>query len=497
MSSSIDGLPNEVLHDVLGQLDYKGILSFQTTCRQFKTFVDSDLELQYTIKLGSLAMCEGPDARCLNVSERLQRLHAYEVAQATSTIELEELPFVPSLGDDVGDIFISVTTLVSTISEDDGLRVCIQQMPSVARGIQECHWSLWFSDLSYSVAAVDASQDLLVLMAEDAVLRLLTLSTGERHPSTVFETGMPMPWRIAADECEFVEVFGDFCAAKLHRTGSVILYTWNWKTWTGLARIPIHQLEEYNFSRLTFLNDAYIAAVADDLDAILVYGFRSEDDEECMPTKFMLPSIDPRPAATLIPCAGVSGAAHAGYFHPIPSARMLSIHISSLVRSGMSPLDSEEFLLMIPVDTLLAHLSFSCHPNTKAAEVPWSSWGPLGSRLAPVPLGINETIEVGVSAMRLVVGSDTGDHVTVAVADCCPLRVAQARSRGASVDEVVDVGDGLMKTMLPCVVKEVVMPWLARRAACKVIVCEDQLFVLKMQGGILEPSVAKAWASAI
>ncbi|KAI0045636.1 hypothetical protein FA95DRAFT_1573687 [Auriscalpium vulgare] len=153
--SIIVGLPNEVLRDIL-TIAASTARASSPFRQQFKTFVDSDLELKCTIKLAALVMYEGPDAHCLTVSERLRRLQA---AQATDGIKLEELPFIPALGNSVDLLLTSVTTLVSELPTDDGLRVYVQQMPSIARGIEERqrHWSLWFSDCNYSVAAVDAS----------------------------------------------------------------------------------------------------------------------------------------------------------------------------------------------------------------------------------------------------------------------------------------------------------------------------------------------------
>ncbi|KAI0048681.1 hypothetical protein FA95DRAFT_1557762 [Auriscalpium vulgare] len=491
MSPSIIGLPNELLGDILGRLDCKSILAFQTTCRQFKTFVDSAPELQCTIKLDALALCEGPDAHRLGVSERLQRLQAYEAAQATDVIKLEELPFVPSLGNSDGRLFTSVTTLVSEEHMDDGLRVYVQQMPSMARGIEERHWSLWFSDHNYTIGAVDASQDLLVMKSDndelgDVMVRMLTLSTGERHPLTAWDTGMAMPWNEdEIDQCHNIEVFGDYCAAKCVSWEAEIfsVHIWHWKMWTKLAKIVPMQLD----SNFAFLNDAYIAVVSEELQAILVYGFRSWNSEERI--TFKLSSREPL-ELLMLPCDGVSGAAHAGVFHPIPSARMLSVRITLF-----TPRDIEhELLLMIPVDTLLAHILRRRHTHT--VEVPWSSWGPSGSCMASYPWGLENSR--GTTAMRLVVGTERDGF---AVAALC---VARARLSGTPRclpwvnNKLLDEGEVLMHASLPCVVKEVVIPWPrgVEWPAFEILTCEDQLIVLEKEHED-QISVLKAWAATI
>ncbi|KAI0048658.1 hypothetical protein FA95DRAFT_1015409 [Auriscalpium vulgare] len=474
----------------------------QSTCRRLKTLVDEALELQYMIKLGASVMCEGPDARRFNVSERMQRLQAYEAARAGDTIEVEELPFIPALVGDMGQLRTSVTTLVVDKIEDGGVRVYVQQMPSLARGIEERHWNLWFSDETSYVVAVDASQDLLIVsFDDDAVIRILTLSTGVRHPHTVFETGMPLPWNVEAEFSGSMEVFGDYCACWVSESAGEnwerkrSLVVGNWKLWNGFVKI-IPPEPENILRQAVFLNDAYIAVLfSNAADAVLVYSFRTSESH---PIKFMLPSTEFGPSMSLIRCCGVSGAEHAGLFHPDPLARMMSMHIRLTVRDRESNTTFrtklEELLLMIPVDTLLTHVSLPLHVRAEV-EVPWSRWGYLGSCLAPIAWGPGSP--VGVTGLRMVVSANTEG---LAVADYCPVRVAWARLHGAHglVEEAFDAGDESMRAMLPCVVKEVALPGhLLDYSPFKVMVCEDQLFVLEMTYGLPREECVKAWARTL
>ncbi|KAI0037993.1 hypothetical protein FA95DRAFT_1313163 [Auriscalpium vulgare] len=188
-------------------------------------------------------MCEGRDAHRFNVAERLQRLQAYEATRAGDTIEVEELPFIPALVGNMRQLRTSGTTLVAEDIEDARLRVYVQQMPSLARGIEERHWSLWFSGQTSYVVAVDASQDLLIMTFEDeAMIRILTLSTGKRHPYTVFEAGMPLPWDVGAQSSGTMEVFGDYCACWVSESSDedeieTRLVVGNWKLWNGFVKI--------------------------------------------------------------------------------------------------------------------------------------------------------------------------------------------------------------------------------------------------------------------
>ncbi|KAI0048679.1 hypothetical protein FA95DRAFT_1016685 [Auriscalpium vulgare] len=391
-----------MLHTILVQLDYRSILACQTTCIRVKALVERTLELQYIIKLGASAMCEGPDARPLNFSERMRRLQAYEDARAGDTLELQELPFVPALVGSERRLRTSVNTLVLDTVEEDGLRVYVQQMPSAVRGIEESHWSLLISGDTRSVAAIDASQDVLVVRElrgnsdldrgeHKVVVLMLALSTGEWHPSTISDPQTPMPWAPGYGDCRSVEVFGDRCAAICIclATGAICIVVWNWKTWTRILEIvPSESVPTFTArSQLTFLNDDYIA-VTSGHPAILVYALNVNADHEAgrLPTAFLLPYIEFKPQVTLMPCSGVSGTDHAGLFHPAAATRMLSLHLTLLVPTGLSRIQrAEELLLMVPADTLLAHVSTG--PVQATVEVRWSRWGPSGSRLAPFPTG--------------------------------------------------------------------------------------------------------------
>ncbi|KAI0048650.1 hypothetical protein FA95DRAFT_1015065 [Auriscalpium vulgare] len=220
-------LPEELLHAVLLLVDdVKNILACLATCRRLKTLGENSLQVQYKIELGASGMCEGPDARHLDVSEKLQRIRAYRAACARD-VTLEELPFTPALIGRVGWVRTSVTTFVSYRSEVDGLRVYVQQMPSVLRGIEERHWSIKVPT-KWTVLAVDASQDLLIMQANRydgrrCELRMLSLSTGESHPSA-FVAGKEVYSGL------HVEVFGDYCAVAGWEHEHPCVAIWNWKS---------------------------------------------------------------------------------------------------------------------------------------------------------------------------------------------------------------------------------------------------------------------------
>ncbi|KAI0048680.1 hypothetical protein FA95DRAFT_1016598 [Auriscalpium vulgare] len=249
MLVSIVGLPAELLRAILDQLDYKGIIACQKTCRRLRDLVQESSKLQYMIKLSARALCEGPDARLLSISERIQRLQAYDDARAGHSIKHQELPFIPALIGDMNQLRISVTTLILASVRADGLRVYVQQMPSVTRGLEERHWDLKLPP-NHRVLAVDASQDLLVVRDIRAVgsppsgtrsykIVMLTLSTGEGHPLTVSNAEMPMPWGIDAYVYGDVQVFGEYCATvrRCMKTDAVSLVVWDWKTWTMVTEI--------------------------------------------------------------------------------------------------------------------------------------------------------------------------------------------------------------------------------------------------------------------
>ncbi|KAI0048654.1 hypothetical protein FA95DRAFT_1557726 [Auriscalpium vulgare] len=491
----LQALPDDLLHAILLQVDYKSILSCQATCRSLKTFVDSSMQFQYKIELGVAAMCEGPAARHLDVSEKLQRLRAYNAARARD-ITFEELPFGPALAGDFWSLESSVTTLVSHRFDDDGhgLRLYVQQMPSVVRGIEERHWSIKIP-VSYGVLAIDASQDLLVVHKPDygpnyyTTLCMLTLSTGEPHPLAHVDPGN------GVHNCLHAEVFGDYCAATCMRQQHPYLTVWNWKNCsTEVKLFPPRSRDMITF---TFLDGAHIAILScDRRPVILVYTINVEQSK-CLPTTFTLPpDMELNHSPTLIPCATVAGVDHAGIFHPDPSARMLSLLFPQV--------NSQQFL-NISVDMLLAQLQAA--PTT----VQWAEWGPAGSRLAQWSF-TEEILAAGDRSKICVVTRAPNyrvdpDSAPVAVlTDYHPSRVAQARRRGVGrlvvEKEFSSAGDalgGLTEGALPYVVREFTMPWSGERLnrPFKMIVLEDQLFVFEESDAEDLYPLVKTWVSTI
>ncbi|KAI0041251.1 hypothetical protein FA95DRAFT_1611156 [Auriscalpium vulgare] len=494
MSLFFMNLPDELLHTILLELDYRSILSCQRTCRKIKNVVDNSINLQYKIELGASAMCEGPGARHLSAVSKLERLREYKDTRA-GPIRLEELPFVPALvsGSATWNIHTSVTTLVSSNDEDDGLSVYVQQMPSAARGIEERHWSVTLG-AAYRVAAVDASQDLLVVQeSEDGddsspALSMLALSTGGTHPDTVAYPGRLVPRLSEGDKCGRFEVFGDYCAAIcVEREGQVSLIVWKWRTWSADVQISPSAGPAFTiFSRFMFIDSAHIAILVGHPPVISVYAFDTEKTEY-LPTNFVLPpNVSLRPKPVLIQCADVASTDHPGIFHPSPS-RILSL-IFSL------PMQPHQFRLNVPVGTLLAHMQAA--PTT----VQWADWGPAGSRMVPYPfLRTNLTR----SAMQMIaLAPNSGEQVALLL-DYHPLRVARARSRGAGglVEKAFEVADGsisgLVTTTLPYLERKFTFPWVGD-TPYQALVCEDQLFVFEESVDVDDPRLfVRAWACAV
>ncbi|KAI0048655.1 hypothetical protein FA95DRAFT_1571720 [Auriscalpium vulgare] len=361
---SLTILPDDVLHAILPDLDHRSILACQATCRRFKTLVDSSMDLQYVIEPAAAGMCEGPAVQYLALPERLQRLRAYEDAR-TGPIALQELPFVPALAGDLWRMRISVTTIV-TVAMEAGVRerLYVQQMPSAVRGIEERHWEISLPPY-HAMAAVDASQDLLVVNGYPSELRILSLSTGERHP---LASGPDIFLDAGIDN---TQVFGEYCAA----TSSGYLIIWNWRP------VPPEPTFAYRpSSQWTLLNDTHIAIMSKEPEAILVYAFRTGGGKDRVlppPTVFELPNCAPESPSRMTICSDVAGTQHEGLFHPTPSSRMLSITISvRLCKDQLGGYKHQRLELAIPADTLLAHV-----PSAEA--VPWARWGPAGSVLSP------------------------------------------------------------------------------------------------------------------
>ncbi|KAI0041247.1 hypothetical protein FA95DRAFT_1565539 [Auriscalpium vulgare] len=485
-------LPDELLQAILSDLDHHNILACQTTCCKLKTLVDSSMQLQYIIDLAAAGLCEGPTARPFNISERLRRLRAYEAARA-GPIALAELPFVPALVGNPLRVRVSVTTLITDVLEEDGhMRVYVQQMPSPVRGIEERHWSIRLAKRTY-VAAVDASQDMLVVINPPRAVSILSLSTGERHSSaTVTKIALPRD----AYTVTHVEVFGEYLAAMCGRNADVWVTIWNWRTADNEIELRSPRMGPHfkSQSKFTFLSSTHIAIPSDRAEAILVYSFIRTEEARPPPTVFILPKSASETLVMLRRCSDVAGTRHAGYFHPAPAARMFSLAITP------APWRSERLELAVPAETLLAHV-----PAAKA--VPWARWGPKGCvLLRGCQSGQNASLGLGASAMRLVMQDDKGvvraDGAPVyALTDHCRARVVRGTG-GVLVEPFETPGSKIMgwpRSTRRYAVKQFSMPLGSEDRRHAIIVCEDLLIVLLLGEFQHENSVAfaKAWACTV
>ncbi|KAI0041259.1 hypothetical protein FA95DRAFT_713974 [Auriscalpium vulgare] len=511
-------LPEDPLHAILLELDYKAILSCQATCRRLKNLIASSLDLLYTIELGASALCEGPAAARLSVSERLQRLRSYE-ADCAKDIKFVELPFVPALVGVTRAPICSVTTLVSFTNGDGGTAVYVQQMPSVARGIEERHWKV---KLTYTccVVAVDASQDLLVVLKTEfnsALIRMLTLSTGGPHPSASGDVAIFSPGS------ERVEVFGTYCAAMSRSTDQLPhLSVWNWMT--GMTKVLLHPTATGPtftvWSHFTFLNDTHIAIVSPDSDALLVYRFRAEshppwkEGEQRQTDRFpsaifRLPYSIPMSPLRLNATSSVSGTIPAGVFYLAPSARLFSL----IVSIPLPPLPNQppsgprfhELSLAVSAERLIAH-TLSVDPAQAAEAVPWVRWGPAATRLSQLHNVLVYSAVSATSAMRMIVLEDHRELLDgeplFAVADYCAVRVRRQRLLGIGTGartvqesfEVTNQSGEVIRTTLPCVMKHFTLPWDREDRQYRIVLCEDQLFVLEEAD---TDNVTKAWACTV
>ncbi|KAI0041249.1 hypothetical protein FA95DRAFT_713950 [Auriscalpium vulgare] len=313
---------------------------------------------------------------------------------------------------------------------------------------------------------------------------MLSLSTGERHPSAFLDAGKEIR------NCLDVEVFGDYCAAASWEYKRPCVTVWSWKTRsTDVKLFPPQPSLGTRRLCFTFLDGAHIAVTAYNPPVILVYSFDVEQTEY-LPTTFTLPpDAIIRYGPSLSPCATVTTSGdHAGIFFPAPTRHMLTL--SFILQSTM-----HRFLLNIPAATLLAQL------HDAPAVVEWTNWGPAGSRLSPSP----KHPRSGACGVRLAyetrVGSDSAPVAVTMLADYRPSRVEQARKCGVGrlVEEATEAPDkgisGLSEARLPYVEKEFMMP--GPEGRYKAILCEDQLFVFEESHTEGRHSFVRAWACTI
>lgn len=221
------------------------------TSRLVKSLIDGTIALQYRIALYSSGMVDGPPGQ-LDTSERLSLLRSYEASW--KNLDWNAHTCLPVPGGSLWELYGNVWAHSGV---DD--TILFVQLPSRLRGITMRQWTLKL-DHAPRDFSMDPSQDLLVTIdgtmkcvwlsfwrttaysyflssAPHYRIRLLTLSTGEKHRLTkdtaTIECTRGVPANLDIRWSYSIRVNKDYVGVLSINNDDVDeneLVVWNWKT---------------------------------------------------------------------------------------------------------------------------------------------------------------------------------------------------------------------------------------------------------------------------
>ncbi|KAI0061506.1 hypothetical protein BV25DRAFT_763402 [Artomyces pyxidatus] len=189
----------------------------------------------------------------------------------------------------------------------------------------------------------------------------------------------------------------------------------------------------------------------------------------------------------------------AGCFYSDPAERLMSIALT-IIRHGQR----KSFLIDVPASTFTRYIAaHPLSPGDQTVLVPWGAWGTHGARVTVTPQEMGMLRTSGSRRAILHRQSAAGGAAVLTVFDYSPRRVARAIARGtATVLQGAEVGAehtgaefGVLRTTLPCMVTETILPEHPRRGGETVWLCENGVVFVHRQpfsGKILD-----SWAHTI
>ncbi|KAI0055870.1 hypothetical protein BV25DRAFT_1921421 [Artomyces pyxidatus] len=484
-------LPDDALLEILENLDYTGVLACQETCRRVRRVVLDSVSLEYKIELGACGMVNGTVGKDTpNVAERLRRLRLH--AAAWRSLAWTECTHFPHLrGDRLHPSAVIGSTILfpSMNMRRYTSTFLIQHIPSMLRGVEEKH-SEFKIEADAREIHVDCSQDFYAFAESPRLFQvdrsppryhMRSISSGDPHPVACSLGILDLstaPWQHRAAR----DIFADYLLDVIFNNDLWTYVVMNWKTgiveWTmaGPPRsvvLPCHFLDD---NHVIFDAPAYSDRDAEGrrLPYIRVYQFKSALHTTNAPAtssySFALPELaqdDLRMSSRI--ASTVTSPTGAGYFHSDPRDRLLFIQ-SERKYDGSASMGT--FSIDIPLETFISYIK--SHPaNGGSVVVPWDEWGPSGSRAVWLGPRSAATDGLVINGMRRVTLKSTAvlGQGTVMVLDYHPRRVARALARqrngdtsdtillgGEIGEEFTAEGCGAVRTTLPCIVTEVLLP---------------------------------------
>ncbi|KAI0057585.1 hypothetical protein BV25DRAFT_1920052 [Artomyces pyxidatus] len=527
MAPSLGALAHDVLLEILEDLDYKGLMSCQATCRRIRTVVASSVSLQYIIELAACGMLDGPrGTQRLDVTERLRRLRLYDTAWRELHWTKED-KYPPLVGRRLPFIDGNMLIFLNLDQSGHTSGYTSHRIPSTLRGVEEQRLD-FATKLPSLKRIVDASQDLIISSGRSSYssYHLRSLSSGDPHP-LAHNNGVldRTPERYGG---VIIDIFEDLLLEVVMRVWGVEHIVWNWKT--GVAEYKAVSLPSVLISSPTVYmifppeveppRGRYRARCFLDRNHLLVNAGGPNHDSKPVgihilqfrtgppPSRSRATSLTEGPTYVFLfphftPCLAFETTVAAPWrtvdplspvpFYCDPSDRIFS------VRTAWRAYDQGHHLSFhILASTFHSYLR--SHPFPRGStwiDVPWDKWGPMGCRVTQRVPSITEACMRGTKILRIDHDPHHRSKPAVDILDYHPLRVARAlmllRSgatpvtvfRGSTLVEPGAAFDGFA-TMLPCISTNVPLPdeladAMLRGAQCQAYLCENGVVLMQVE----------------
>ncbi|KAJ7909592.1 hypothetical protein B0H13DRAFT_2491327 [Mycena leptocephala] len=368
-------VPPEMLSEILGFLDAKGIIVCSSVCRLWHETVKSSPALQYTIELWASGMNRG-DSGPLTSSETLEALH--ERRRAWRHLEWKS----------------------ETIAEIYSLKVCrayelvggvfVQQMGSdfLAISFSDTLDALGNSTATHPIQTsylhgfgIDPTQDLVAFLympaGESARLEFRTISTMEPHPLA----SVPIHSFMLDANIELelsIQIADDMIATFVPASPYLLIFNWR----AGITILEAEKEPELSchIKDLQFLSSrSFIVAFEGDRSGqIDIFTLGKTEPAQVHVATLQLPQLAPGGFISSMKILAAPLCAKSIAGTPFSQSNENRIYMFMICYC-----DDQWFRLFVHHQWLQKYIRDHSGRKTTPTVVPWEEWGPLNSRMLP------------------------------------------------------------------------------------------------------------------
>ncbi|OSC98108.1 hypothetical protein PYCCODRAFT_1480843 [Trametes coccinea BRFM310] len=398
----LEGLPEELLVEILDRLELKYLLRCRLVCRYLRAIIEKSIQLQYHIELEADGLVDGIGCP-LTIAERyallLQRRKRWRLLRWSHIVPISA-PGRCQAYELVDGVFASSAASEFVASP----HLSFTWLPTErepARTIERADVGLAVRDF-----AIDPSQDLMAIVVADSeaddlsnpglLIILRTMSENKPHPlAASTELRALVPFELGTS---FIQIADDVIGVFfwVHGPGLIIF---NWRTGKTVVRVTDLRLPlgVYDFAFLS--SRAYMITVASGQGTIEIYRFSGDVDvaassqggspstiaDSPLPTRvavLSLPAVKPGQAVQRFSTHSSPFVARRTPGRPFETAPDCKIHVMELSYGDQHI----RFHLFVQHRYLLSYIPPEVGSGAiyEPVRKPWAEWGPDHTRFMPL-----------------------------------------------------------------------------------------------------------------